>query len=349
MTRAQRKRDHINYALSTGQQDKTGFEDVTFVHQSLPNTALNETSLQSQIGELSLSSPIFVNAMTGGGGEYTSDINKDISILARETGIALAVGSQMSALKNPDERHTYEIVRKHNPDGVIFANLGSEASVQQAKDAVEMIDADALQIHLNVIQELTMPEGDRDFKGALERIASISDTLEVPVIVKETGFGISREAASALSETSISAIDVGGFGGTNFSRIENQRRSRMLQFFDDWGIPTAVSIVEVSSSCNLPVLASGGIKTSLDSVKALSLGACSVGMAGAILKNLVDHGLSKTVDEVNGLHDDIRFLMCALGCETISDLHAVPLVLKGDVYHWLKMRGFEPEKYSRKA
>ncbi|WP_175991190.1 type 2 isopentenyl-diphosphate Delta-isomerase [Bacillus sp. Marseille-Q1617] len=348
MTRAQRKRDHINFALSTGQQDKTGFEDVKFVHQSLPNSALDDTGLQSRIGELSLSSPIFVNAMTGGGGEYTSKINGDLSILARETGIALAVGSQMSAIKSPDERKTYEIVRKNNPDGIILANLGSEATVQQAADAVEMIEADALQIHLNVIQELTMPEGDRDFKGAIDRINMIADRLSVPVIVKETGFGIGREAALALSETPIAAIDIGGYGGTNFSKIENQRRQRMLGYFDDWGIPTALSIVETCSASDLPIMASGGIRNSLDIVKALSLGACAAGMAGAVLRSIIDKGLNETINEVNDIHTDIRFLMCALGCNKIEDLHEVPLILSGEVHHWMKVRGLKPDNFSNR-
>ena len=196
------------------------------------------------------------------------------------------------ALKDPAERKTYEIVRKHNPNGMVFGNLGSEATVQQARDAVEMIEADALQIHLNVIQELTMPEGDRDFRGALERIQHIAENISVPVIVKETGFGISKEAAYSLSRSTISAIDIGGFGGTNFSKIENQRRKRMLDFFDDWGIPTAISIAgDAILHSDKPILASGGIQNSLDIVKSLGLGASAVGMAGVILKQLLETGL----------------------------------------------------------
>ncbi len=284
--------------------------------------------------------------MTGGGGQTTSKINKDLAILARETGMAIAVGSQMSALKDPAERKTYEIVRKDNPAGVVFGNLGSEATVQQARDAVEMIEADALQIHLNVIQELTMPEGDRDFKGALERIQQIAEDITVPVIVKETGFGTSKEAASSLSQTNISAIDVGGYGGTNFSKIENQRRKRMLEFFDDWGIPTAVSIVESHTASSLPILASGGIQNSLDIVKSLSLGSTAVGMAGVILKKLLESGLNDTINEVNEIHTDIQFLMCALGCREIKDLHHVPLILSGSVFHWLDSRGLNPKQLS---
>ncbi|MFI8685205.1 type 2 isopentenyl-diphosphate Delta-isomerase [Rossellomorea sp. NPDC077527] len=349
MTRAQRKQDHINYALSTGQQRKTGFDEVAFVHQSLPNIAVDDIHLQTQIGELTWSSPIFINAMTGGGGESTSKINEELSILSRETGLAIAVGSQMSALKDRTERSTYEIVRKHNPNGMVFGNLGSEATVQQARDAVEMIEANALQIHLNVIQELTMPEGDRDFRGALDRIKEIAERISVPVIVKETGFGISKEVADALSHSNISAIDIGGFGGTNFSKIENQRRKRMLDFFDDWGIPTAISLAECHAASDKPILASGGIQNSLDIVKAFGLGASAVGMAGVILKQLLESGLEDTIEEVRQIHSDIQFLMCALGCRKIEDFHSVPMVLSGHVYHWLEMRGLNPEGYSRRA
>ncbi|WP_064091014.1 type 2 isopentenyl-diphosphate Delta-isomerase [Rossellomorea aquimaris] len=348
MTRAQRKQDHINYALSTGQQRKTGFDDVTFVHHSLPNIAVDDVNLHTQIGELNWSSPIFINAMTGGGGKSTSKINEELAILARETGMAIAVGSQMSALKDSNERHTYEVVRKTNQNGIVFGNLGSEATVQQAKDAVEMIEANALQIHLNVIQELTMPEGDRNFRGALERIQQIANGISVPVIVKETGFGISKEVAASLSHSNIAAIDVGGFGGTNFSKIENKRRSRMLGFFDDWGIPTAVSIVECHSSTSLPILASGGVQSSLDIVKSLSLGASAVGMAGVILKTLLDSGLDSTIEEVNEIQSDLKFLMCALGCKNLSELHHVPVVLSGNVYHWLELRGLNPKELSNR-
>lgn len=349
MTRAQRKQDHINYALSTGQQRRTGFDEVAFVHQSLPNIAVDEVHLQAEIGELNWSSPIFINAMTGGGGESTSKINEELTILARETGLAIAVGSQMSALKDPSERKTYEIVRQHNQNGIVFGNLGSEATVQQAKDAVEMISADALQIHLNVIQELTMPEGDRDFRGAIDRIREIAESIPVPVIVKETGFGISKEAAESLSHSNISAIDVGGFGGTNFSKIENQRRKRMLEFFDDWGIPTAISIAEIHATSGKPILASGGVQNSLDIVKSLGLGASAVGMAGIILKQLLDSGLEDTIAEVNQIHTDIKFLMSALGCRRLEDLHGVPLVLSGDVFHWLDVRGLNPASYSNRT
>jgi isopentenyl-diphosphate Delta-isomerase len=349
LTRANRKQEHIQYALSTGQERKAGFDDVAFVHQSLPNSIVEDVSLQSKIGELYWSSPIFINAMTGGGGEQTALLNERLSIIARETGAAMAVGSQMSAIKNPSERGTYEIVRKKNPKGTLLANLGSEATVQQANQAVEMIEADALQIHLNVIQELVMPEGDRDFRNAIDRIGLIADSLNVPVIVKETGFGINKEAAAEIAKTSVAAIDVGGFGGTNFSKIENQRRRRILHYFDNWGIPTAVSIVETTSSARpKSVLASGGIQNSLDMVKALGLGASAVGIAGYILKVLNETGLDKAIEEINELQNDLKFLLCALGCTSVSELQDKPMILSGEVYHWLKVRGLEPDRFSQR-
>lgn len=173
MVRAKRKLDHIEYALSTGQSRTHGFHDIDFVHQSLPNSSYDTITCETKIGELSLSSPIFINAMTGGGGEQTLHINEQLAYVAKHHNLAMAVGSQMALLKDEREAASYKVVRKINPNGIFFANLGSEATVEQAERAVDMIEANALQIHLNVIQELTMPEGDRDFTGVLQRIEQI--------------------------------------------------------------------------------------------------------------------------------------------------------------------------------
>ncbi|WP_282155662.1 type 2 isopentenyl-diphosphate Delta-isomerase [Cytobacillus gottheilii] len=350
MSRAKRKWDHIQNALSTGQKSLTGFQDVTFIHQSLPDTSLDHISLASEIGELLLSSPIFINAMTGGGGEKTYQINRDLAIAARQTGVAIAVGSQMSALKDQNEAESYRVVRKENPDGILFANLGSEATLDQAKAAVDMIEANALQIHLNVVQELVMPEGDRDFTGALKRIEHIVHNLEVPVIVKEVGFGISKETIWKLKEAGVAIVDVGGFGGTNFSRIENERRQRHIPFFDSWGIPTAVSIVETSAhKGNITILASGGIQTSTEAAKSIALGANAAGMAGALLKVLIKGDLENLIDEIGLLHQELKMIMTALGAKTLKQLQQAPLLLSGDVHHWLKQRGVNTEIYSQRS
>lgn len=349
MTRAERKLDHIRHALSTGQSRKTWLDDIKFVHQAIPDGSWDAVSLKTRLGELIFSSPFFINAMTGGGGDRTISLNAQLARIAKELDIPMAVGSQMAAIKNPIEMSSYSIVRKENPKGIIFANLGSEATVEQATRAVDMLEADAIQIHLNVIQELTMPEGDRDFSGALQRIEDIVSKIEVPVIVKETGFGLSREAIHKLKGLQLGAIDVGGFGGTNFAAIENERRQRQLQYFNNWGIPTAASLIEAKIEApNTAILASGGIQDALDIVKCLALGASAVGLAGIVLKTLVEDGEEATVSFLQEITEDMTMLMVALGASSVEELQDVPMILSGDLFHHLIQRGYEPNVYANR-
>ncbi|MGG3804723.1 type 2 isopentenyl-diphosphate Delta-isomerase [Metabacillus fastidiosus] len=348
--RAERKMEHIHHALSTGQRRLSGFDEITFVHSSLPDLSVDCIELNTKIGGLFLSSPLFINAMTGGGGEETLKINEALANAAKETDIAIAVGSQMSAVKNKNEAKSYEIVRKVNEKGIIFANLGSEATVDQAKTAVDMIEANALQIHLNVVQELVMPEGDRDFTNVLKRLEAIVKGVEVPVIVKEVGFGMSREAVRQLSEIGVQAVDVGGYGGTNFSRIENNRRERMMTYFDNWGIPTAVSIAEASTNreSGISIIGSGGMQNALDIAKAISLGASAAGLAGYLLKILIEDSYEHLVQEIQMIKNDLKLIMTALGCKSISELQHAPLIIFGQAHHWLTERGIDTKKFSQR-
>ncbi|OMP65875.1 type 2 isopentenyl-diphosphate Delta-isomerase [Domibacillus epiphyticus] len=350
MTRAERKVDHIQYALSTGQSRGTGLDDIQFVHHSLPGTSVNHISLSTEIGGLQWSSPIFVNAMTGGGGTITADINRQLGEVAAACNIPMAVGSQMSALRHTKERDTFTAARKANPDGLLFANIGSEATPEEALAVCEMIEADALQIHLNVVQELAMPEGDRNFQGAVERIEAICRRVPVPVIVKETGFGIGREAAAELNKLPVAAIDTGGFGGTNFAAVENERSKNPLSFLNGWGIPTAVSIVESAKGApQITTIASGGLQHAEDVVKSLALGASAAGMSGYLLNILLKNGLDALIEYVEQVKNHIKVMMCALGARTISDLHHVPLVIFGETYHWLRSRGCDPDQFAMRA
>ncbi|CAM4107313.1 isopentenyl pyrophosphate isomerase [Bacillus manliponensis] len=349
MARAKRKLDHIKYALSTGQSRIHGFHDIAFVHQSLANVDYESISFQTEIGELSLSSPIFINAMTGGGGEQTLRINEQLAEVAAEYGLPIAVGSQMAALKDEKEAASYKIVRKRNEKGIVIANLGSEATVDQARLAIDMVEANAIQIHLNVIQELAMPEGDRDFTGALKRIEQIVKHAPVPVIVKEVGFGMSKETAEQLVSIGVATVDIGGYGGTNFATIENERRQRTLTYFNDWGIPTVTSLIEVSSATNnLSIIASGGIQTAMDVAKSLALGASATAFAGHFLRILIHEGIEKLAEEVHIIHTDLQFIMTALGVKSIAELQRVPLIIAGDTYHWLTQRGIDTTKYSQR-
>lgn len=350
MSRSERKWDHIRYALETGQKRSTAFDDVQFIHQSLPNMNVSDVTFHQKIGELSLSSPIFINAMTGGGGEKTYTLNKQLAIVAKEAGLAMAVGSQMSALKDKSESYTYEVVRKENPSGVLIANLGSEATSDQAKAAIDMIEANAVQIHLNVIQELTMPEGDREFSGALKRIEAIVKEVHVPVIVKEVGFGMSKETVESLSSIGVSAVDIGGFGGTNFAEIENKRSEKSQSFFNHWGIPTAISISEAShASKSISILGSGGVSSSDELAKGIALGASAIGFAGFFLKILVEKGIEALYEDILALHDELTIIMTALGAKSIPELQRVPLMISGHMHHWLNQRGIDTKTYSRRT
>ncbi len=349
MQRTSRKNDHIKYAIETGQSGHHGFEDVRFVHNCIPQSLVSNITLDTTIGGLSLSSPIVINAMTGGAKE-TSIINEKLALLAHRAHLAMAVGSQMAALKDPTVRGTYEIVRKVNPTGVIFANLGAEATPAQALSAVEMIEANGLQIHLNVIQELVMPEGDRDFRGVLERIQAIVEAVKCPVIVKEVGFGMARESVSKLLATGISGIDVGGSGGTNFARIENARRKVPVDMFNDWGMTTVQSLLEVS--CFLgktDIMATGGIQNGMEVAKAISLGASTVGMAGFFLRLITECSEAESLSATEALQEQLRLVMTALGAENIGQLRQCPLVISGESYHWSKMRGIDCSLFSRRT
>ncbi|MGE7601417.1 type 2 isopentenyl-diphosphate Delta-isomerase [Peribacillus sp. NPDC097675] len=348
MQRAQRKLEHINIALKTGQQRKSGLEDVSFVHQSLPEISLDNVDLTTEIGGLTLSSPIFINAMTGGGGVETEKLNRELAIAARETGMAMAVGSQMGAIKDPSQIASYKVARQENPNGILIGNLGGEATVEQVKRASDMIEANAFQIHVNVIQELTMPEGDRNFAGILSRIEEINKSLAVPLIVKEVGFGMSKEAVEQLRSVGVSIIDVGGYGGTNFARIENERRSQILDYFNDWGIPTAGSIIEaVNVSSELSIIGSGGIQNPLEMAKSLALGAKGIGVAGHFLKLHKERGLDELIKEVNYIHEDLKFIMTALGAINLPQLRKTKMVIAGDTFHWLTQRGIDCSVYAR--
>jgi isopentenyl-diphosphate Delta-isomerase len=349
VSRSERKWDHIRYALKNQKgQRSNAFDDIQFIHQSLPNINVSDVRLDQKIGELYLSSPIFINAMTGGGGEKTFEINRKLSKVARSSGLTMAVGSQMSALKDKNERYTYEVVREENPDGVLIANLGSEATPLQAKLAVDMIAANALQIHLNVIQELTMPEGDRDFTGALRRIEEIVKEVNVPVIVKEVGFGMSKETVEALVNIGVFAVDVGGFGGTNFAEIENNRRSHSLAFFNNWGIPTPISIIEASQSSGITVIGSGGFTSGHEIAKGLATGANIIGFAGNFLKIMMEEGIDALSEHIDSLQNELIMIMTAVGAKSIKDLQSAPIMISGDTYHWLTQRGINTKKYSQR-
>lgn len=342
--RLTRKLDHIIYSLILEKKNEENyFDDITFVHNCLPETNLDEIDLSTNLNNLYLKTPIIINAITGGS-EESERINLSLGRIAREENLTIAVGSQKIALKDPEYEKSFKIVRKENPDGLIFANLGAEASVEDAKKAVDMIEADAIQIHLNVPQEVAMEEGRKKFRGMLKNIENILKKVEVPVIVKEVGFGIAKEEAMKLVSLGVPIIDVGGKGGTNFLAIENQRSKKdPLNSLEEWGIPTPASLIEVvnTSGNQADVIASGGIRTGLDAAKSFALGAKAVGFAGGFLYILLTKGPDALKRHIKKIKREITSVMLMTGAKNIRELSKKPLVISGTIREWIEARGIK--------
>jgi len=349
VTIEQRKLDHVRYALELPVTHNTGFSDLRFVHRALPDCDLAEVSLATKVGGLTFSSPIFINAMTGGADE-TERINRDLAELARRTGVAMAVGSQRAALKDPRLARTYTVVREVNPHGIVIGNLGAGATPDDAKRVIEMIDANFLHLHLNVAQELTMPEGDRAFRGLAEKIRAVVESVDVPVIVKEVGNGMAAETYAKLRELGVAIVDVAGMGGTNFVSIENQRRpGHRFHQLEGWGQTTAVSLLEAQTYREqFDLLGSGGIQSALDVAKCLALGARAVGVAGALLRPLMAHGVDYVVELVEHWHDELRAVLVLQECRTVSELAERPLIVRGETADWCRLRGIDLERLARR-
>ncbi len=291
-----RKDEHVSLAKAFHKDRPSDFDHVHLIHRSFPQVAVDDISITSEMASLPLKTPFFINAMTGGS-EKTKQINEQLATLARETSLAMATGSVSIALKDPSVQDSFTIVRKTNPTGMILANVGAGSSLEQAQRAIDLLEANALQIHVNAPQELVMPEGDRDFRYWLEDIAKIASTLYIPVIVKEVGFGMTRETIQQLIDCGITSIDVSGQGGTSFTQIENARRKkREFGYLDSYGLSTVQSLLEANEvPYPYEFIASGGIRQAYDIFKALALGANAVGISGTILTHLLTKGLDETI------------------------------------------------------
>lgn len=345
-----RKDEHLSLAKAFHKEHENDFDHIRFVHHSLPEIDMKSIDISTSFLGFSFPQPIYINAMTGGS-EKTKDVNQQLGILARETGVLVATGSVSATLKNPELADSFSTMRKENPKGVILANIGAGSSLQDAQRAIELFQADGLQIHINAPQELVMPEGDRAFNNWLESIAEIISRLDVPVIVKEVGFGMSNETIEQLHQVGVKAVDVSGQGGTSFTQIENARRKkRELAFLDDWGQSTVLSLLESSShQKELTVLASGGIRNSLDIVKSLSLGAKSVGVAGTILNELLTYGLDAAIALIRQWEDELRLLYTLLGKQATTDLMTTDLVFNRSIIDWCESRGIAWRQYGQRS
>lgn len=353
MSYASRKDDHIRLAvLQQVDRRPSPYDEVNFVHNALAATSSQEVSLATTIAGIDWPVPLFINAMTGGS-ERAHEVNYSLAIAARETGLPVASGSMSAYFADRSVADSYRVLRRENPDGIVIANLNANASIEMAERAVDLIEADALQIHVNVIQELVMPEGDRDFTHWPARIESLVDGLDVPVIVKEVGFGMSRTAIRRLADLGVRIVDVSGRGGTNFATIENARRGTTdLEYLDGWGQSAPTCLLDaaaVAAARNVTLLASGGVRHPLDVVRALALGARAVGASGIILGVLVERGPEALVTMLRAWLDEIRLLMVALGTPRVDDLAATDVLLGGSLMEFCRLRGIDPTVYALRS
>ena len=344
----QRKAEHVNIILQENVSAEYNYwNDVHLVHKALPEIDLDDIDVSCTLFGHKLKAPLVISSMTGGFG-MAREINANLAKAAAEVGVAMGVGSQRAALEKPDLVDTYAVVKDHDVP-LRFANLGAPQLVPQegkraygledARRAMAMVDAHMLIIHLNFLQEVVQPEGDRRARGVLPAIAKIASKL--PVVAKETGAGISRDVAARLKKAGVKGIDVGGLGGTSFSAVEHYRarkeaqtlKERLGATFWNWGIPTPASVI--LANVGLPIVATGGIRSGLDVAKALALGASAAGMAKPMLE-AAKVGARAVVDELQAVIAELKAAMLLTGCETVSELQEQRCIVNRPTADWVE-------------
>ncbi|MEW6285525.1 MAG: type 2 isopentenyl-diphosphate Delta-isomerase [Chloroflexota bacterium] len=334
----QRKADHIKINLEQDVRSAltTGLENYHFTHEALPELDLNRLDTTLSLFGKRLAAPLLISSMTGGTAEAET-LNLRLAEAAQETGIAMGVGSQRAAIEHPEQAATFQ-VRRVAPDILLFANLGAIQlnygyGIDQCRRAVEMIQADALILHLNPLQEAVQDAGDVNFAGLAAKIEEVCKKLEVPVIAKEVGWGISERTARVLAECGVQAIDVAGAGGTSWSQVEMHRAPdeftrQLAATFVGWGIPTADSILNVKKVVpEMTIFASGGIKDGLDVAKCVALGATLGGMAGPFLKAAAV-STEKVAEMIRLTKKQIEVTMFTCGAGKLEELRAGKLTLR---------------------
>ena len=350
-----RKFEHIEHCLKRNVQAhvSNGFEDVHFVHMSLPEIDKDEIDLSVEFLGRRFDYPIFIAGMTGGtkGSQLAGRINKTLAKAAQELNIPMGVGSQRAMIRKPETWESY-YVRDVAPDVFLVGNLGAPQfsetiperyGIEEALKAVETIQADALAIHMNPLQESVQPEGDTQYRGVLKALAELKAEFPYPIIAKETGAGVSKEVAIRLESIGIDAIDVGGLGGTSWSAVEYYRakdeigRDLALRFWD-WGIKTAISVAEVRYATELPIIATGGMRDGITMAKALAMGATFAGVALPLLKPAVKGDVEGVIKILRRYIEEIRNAMFLVGAKNVEELRKVPLVITGFTREWLEQR-----------
>lgn len=323
-----RKDDHIKYALKY-QSPYNAFDDMELIHHSLPSYDVADIDLSTHFAEQDFEFPFFINAMTGGS-QKGKAVNEKLAKVAAATGIVMVTGSYSSALKNPNDAS----YRLHEvAEGLKLAtNIGLDKPVEQGQQTVKEMNPLFLQVHVNVMQELLMPEGERVFRTWKQHLADYASQIRVPIILKEVGFGMDVSTIKIAHELGIQTFDISGRGGTSFAYIENQR-GLDRSYLNDWGQTTVQCLLNAQGLLDhVEILASGGVRHPLDMIKCLVLGARAVGLSRTVLELVEKYPVERVIDIVNGWKEDLKLIMCALDCRTIQDLRQVDYLLYGRLY-----------------
>lgn len=333
---AKRKSSHVDIVLNEkiDYKKSTGLEKYEFVHNALPEIDYSEIDIETQFFSHKFSAPIIVSSMTGGFRRGGS-INAILAEFCKEKNIGMGVGSQRQALNNGDYLETFKVVRRVAKNIFVMSNIGAAQvadgfALDNARKIIDMVEANAIAVHLNALQEMIQPEGNRNFHGVVKGISKMVKKMRIPVIVKETGAGISAEAAKKLIEVGVSAIDVSGAGGTSWSAIETLRQTekRIGKNFWNWGIPTAEALVQVNalpSRNKIKLISSGGIRNGIDVAKSIALGADICSAAQPFLKALDKAGVKGLLKEFDAWIEELKGVMFLTGSINLSRLKKVKL------------------------
>ncbi|HGI3652043.1 TPA: type 2 isopentenyl-diphosphate Delta-isomerase [Streptococcus agalactiae] len=322
-----RKDDHIKYALKY-QSPYNSFDDIELIHSSLPKYNVNDIDLSTHFAGQSFEFPFYINAMTGGS-EKGKAVNHKLAQVAQATGIVMVTGSYSAALKN-DEDDSYPTTDLY-PDLKLATNIGLDKPVPAAESTVKAMNPIFLQVHVNVMQELLMPEGEREFHMWRSHLKEYVDNIQCPLILKEVGFGMDLQSIKDAYDIGITTVDISGRGGTSFAYIENQC-GRDRSYLNTWGQTTAQSLINAQSMMDkMDILASGGIRHPLDMVKCLVLGAKAVGLSRTVLELVERYPVDDVIAILNSWKEDLRMIMCALNCKKITDLRQVNYILYGQL------------------
>ncbi|KRN88656.1 type 2 isopentenyl-diphosphate Delta-isomerase [Ligilactobacillus ceti] len=333
---AQRKNEHVFIAEKQYQaKSQNGLDQIRLISQNLPELSLNEINLETKFLNTTIPVPFFINAMTGGS-QHTTVINEKLALCALQNDIPMATGSLSVALKE-NSPVGFDTLRKVNPTGFVLGNLGAGHDLHNAIKAINLIQADALEIHLNASQELVMPEGDREFHW-LANLQNIVENSPVPILVKEVGFGMTPRGLDVLKAANVKYVDLAGAGGTSFVSIENERRERKeLAFLNELQLSTAESLIAAQPyQADFSLTASGGIRSALDIVKCLVLGADNVGISGLFLHTLLESDEAGLNQLIADLTMQIKQIMLLLGCKSIAELREVPYILSPELLNFQK-------------